>query len=80
MPAGDILHFAQAFLLELGIAHCQYFIDDEYLEITRDFTYLVGRRADDVFNGVFVVVSGEECCERNPFHSLRAGVRPVSSY
>jgi hypothetical protein len=33
-----------------------------------------------VFNGVFVVVSGEECCERNPFHSLRAGVRPVSSY
>src|SRR4051794_12332343 len=33
MPAGDILHFAQAFLLELGVPHCQYLIDDEDLRL-----------------------------------------------
>ena len=37
-------------------------VNDEYFEVVRDFPDLFGRLTNDVFNRVFVVIGGEECC------------------
>ncbi len=42
-----------------------------YFEVLRDLPYLLRGAAHDVFNRVLVVIGREECCERNPFHTIR---------